>query len=154
MHRHNADHYRFGFTLTEAVIAVLLLSSCAIGIAAIYAQHDKAVRGGKLHARAVVLANEMASYMRAERNPTASFETTLGVICDAKQKADNAANIVACWQDRVESDLTNGGAHISLDRSSIPPQYVIVVSWSEPRSGTASYVLRVPTPIAANVPQT
>lgn len=152
MHRLHAK--QFGLTLVEIIVAVLLLGSLGIGIAAIYAQHDKAVRGGKLHARAVELAKEMANYMRVENNPNTSFETTIGVTCDPRADTHNITNLVACWQNRVESDLTNGSAYISLDRSSIPPQYVIAVSWSEPRFGTASYVLRVPSSSAATVPAT
>lgn len=154
MQRTTTHDSQFGFTLVEAVLAVLLLGSSIIGIAAIYAQHDKTVRGGKLHARAVALAGEMAAHMRAEHNPKFSFETMLGMTCDSKAAMNVPTNYVACWQNRVETDLTNGSARISLDRSNIPPQYVITVSWSEPRSGTASYVLRVPTPAAAVVPQT
>lgn len=146
-----AGRQQFGLTLLEVIVAALLLSSCVIGIAAIYAQHDKTVRGGKLHARAVARAKEMAGYMRAESDPKISFETVIGATCDAKPKPSNqnATNVVACWQNRVETELTNGSAYIALDRNSIPPQYVITVSWSEPRSGTASYVLRVPAPVAA-----
>src|SRR5882757_10149516 len=106
-----------GLTFVEAIVAALLLGSCIIGIAAIYAQHDKTVRGGKLHAQAVVLAKEMAGYMQAERNPKVSFETVLGATCDSSKGSDNAANVVACWQDRVEAELTNGSARVSLDRS-------------------------------------
>jgi len=151
-----AIHRQFGFTLVEAIVAVLLLSSCVIGIAAIYAQHDKAVRGGKLHAHAVQLATEMAGHMRAETDPKVSFETAIGTTCEPepKQGKETTSNIVVCWQNRVESELTNGTAYITLDRSSIPPEYVIEVSWSEPRYGTASYVLRVPTPAASAVPKT
>lgn len=155
MQQHSYRH-QLGFTLVEAIVAVLLLGSCVIGIGAIYAQHDKTVRGGKLHAHAVELAKELAERMRVTPDPQASFETTIGTTCKpaAKPDKDTPSNIVACWQNRVETELTNGSTYITLDRNSVPPQYMIAVSWSEPRSGTATYLLRVPTTTATAVPRT
>jgi Tfp pilus assembly protein PilV len=147
-----------GVTLLDTIVALLLLASCTIGIAAIYAQRQNIARGGRLHEHAVKLAQQMATTIEENSDAATNFETTLGATCDeqpskatrnSKKKTNHAVNIVACWQDSVEQDLTNGTANISLDRTSVPAQYVIIVSWSEPRSGTASYVMRV-TPGSAN----
>ncbi len=141
-----------GLTMVETIVAILLITSCVIGIAAIYAQRQNIARGGRLHERAVELAQEIAGHIRQDANVKNNFETTLGATCSSElSKSDNATNIVACWQDTVEQDLTNGSARISLDRNTVPAQYIIVVSWSEPRTGTASYVLRV-TPGSAITP--
>jgi type II secretory pathway pseudopilin PulG len=141
-----------GLTMVETIVAILLIASCAIGIAAIYAQRQNIARGGRLHERAVELAQEIAGHIRQDANIQNNFETTLGVTCNPEISASgNATNLVACWQDTVEQDLTNGSARIALDRNTVPAQYVIVVSWSEPRSGTASYVVRV-TPGPAPAP--
>lgn len=144
---------QLGLTLVETIVAILLITSGVIGIAAIYAQQQNIARGGRLHQRATELAKQMAADIARESNPKLNFETTLGVTCSSEpvesdKKANqnesaNTANLVACWQDAVEQELTNGAAYISLDRNTIPAQYVIIVSWSEPRSGAASYVLRV-----------
>lgn len=132
-----------GITLVEVIMALLLAVSCVIGIAAIYAQRQNIARGGREHDRAAQLARQMAASIR-DGGDKDNFETALGASCNSKlSKSDPATNTVACWQDQVEQELTNGSARISLDRSAVPAQYVIVVSWSEPRSGTASYVLRV-----------
>lgn len=141
-----------GVTLVEVIVAILLIASCTIGIAAIYAQRQNIARGGRLHERAVELAQQIAIAIRDNSDSKSNFETALGNTCNTEasqskdtttNKASNTANTVACWQDRVEQELTNGSANISLDRNTVPAQYIIVVSWSEPRSGTASYVLRV-----------
>lgn len=133
-----------GLTLIEGIFAVLILSSCVIGVATLYTQRQNIVRGGRLHERAVQLAQEMAGQIRSDTNTRRNYETVLGANCDPKAaKPASATSIVACWQDKVEQDLTNGSARISLDRTTLPAQYVIIVSWSEPRTGTASYVLRV-----------
>ena len=136
----------------ETIVALLLIASITIGIAAIYAQRQNIARGGRLHARAVELAQQMATSIGENGDGKTNFETTLGATCNLStsqasgttgKKTNSAVNAVACWQDTVEQELTNGTANISLDRSIVPAQYIIVVSWSEPRSGTASYVLRV-----------
>jgi hypothetical protein len=138
--------------MVEIIVALLLITSCVIGIAAIYAQRQNIARGGRLHERAVELAQQIAGHIRQDGNTGNNFETKLGATCNSElSKSDNATNLVACWQDSVEQDLTNGSARISLDRNTVPAQYVIVVSWSEPRTGTASYVLRV-TPGSATAP--
>lgn len=150
-----------GLTLVETIVALLLLASCTIGIAAIYAQRQNIARGGRLHEHAVELAQQMAASIRESSDGAANFETTLGATCNnnssqpspsSKKKTSQTVNVVACWQDTVEQELANGSANISLDRSSVPAQYIIIVSWSEPRSGTASYVLRA-TP-GAGKPET
>jgi len=144
--------HQAGLTLVETIVGLLLIASCTIGIAAIYAQRQNIARGGRLHENAVALAQQMATAIHNSSDAATNFETTMGATCnnpssqssDSKRKQDNhAVNIVACWQDAVEQELTNGSANISLDRTSVPAQYVIIVSWSEPHSGTASYVLRV-----------
>ncbi len=141
-----------GLTMVETIVAILLIASCVIGIAAIYAERQNIARGGRLHERAVELAQEIAAHIRQDVSGNNNYETTLGATCNsALSKSDNPTNTVACWQDAVEQDLTNGSARISLDHNTVPAQYVIVVSWSEPRSGTASYVLRV-TPGSASAP--
>jgi Tfp pilus assembly protein PilV len=151
-----------GITLLDTIVALLLIASCTIGIAAIYAERQNIARGGRLHEHAVKLAQQMANAIRDNKDGSTNFETTLGATCDdtsnqnksnqkksdrsgkgSNKKNNRGVNVVACWQDSVEQDLTNGTANISLDRTSLPAQYVIIVSWSEPRSGTASYVLRV-----------
>ena len=140
----NPNSKQSGLTLIEGIFAVLILASCVIGVATLYTQRQNVVRGGRLHERAVQLAQEIAAQIRSEGNPKRNYETILGAQCEAKDsKATSATSVVACWQDKVEQDLTNGSARISLDRSTLPAQYVIIVSWSEPRTGTASYVLRV-----------
>lgn len=132
-----------GITLIEVVTALLLLASAVIGVAAIYAQQQNIARGSREHELAITLAREIAAHIRTG-NEKDNYETALGVNCNSKLgKSNPSANLVACWQDKVQDELTDGSARISLDRSTVPPQYVIVVSWSEPRTGTASYVLRV-----------
>ncbi len=140
-----------GLTLIEAVLAILILASCIIGVATLYTRQENIARGGRLHERAVELARELAKQISDDSDSKHNYETVLGISCDTATTASTAENRVACWQDKVEQELTDGSARVSLDRTLLPAQYVIIVSWSEPRSGTASYVLRV-TPAEKQAP--
>jgi Tfp pilus assembly protein PilV len=130
-----------GTSLIEGVLAVLLTASLVIGIATIYAGSEKTARGGRLHREAVELAEQMAKRIRSASDPRANFETRIGITCSGTK--DAIERTVACWQEQVATQLTNGSSGISLDTSTTPPEYIIVVNWAEPRTGTASYVMRV-----------
>ncbi len=132
-----------GLTLIETIIGLLLMAGCVIGIAAIYAQHEHSLHGGYLHATAAELSERMAALIRNEKDKSASFETGLGHACNSSQSIPDVENEVACWQDDVARELSNGTARITLDGSTVPAQYIITISWTDPRTGTASYVQRV-----------
>jgi hypothetical protein len=135
---------RFGITLTDSTLVVLLLITCVVGMGVLLAQTQTMFGGGRLHDQAIQLADEMADQIKNENNPKQSHESTLGAKCDNTTKQTiSASNRVACWQDKVQQQLSNGSSKIYLDRTMQPTQYVIVVSWSAPKTGTASYILRV-----------
>lgn len=125
------------------MIGLSSMAICTIGIGAIYARHNDSLRGGRLHATAAQLSDQMAIMIRDKKNADASFETGLGHVCNTAQSIPDVENDVACWQDEVAHELSNGNARIVLDTSTVPPQYVITISWTDPRTGTASYVQRV-----------
>ena len=135
---------RFGLSLTDTILAALLLLSCMVGIAMVYVQSQNMMHGTRLHSRAINLAYEMALQIGNEKNLKQNYESTSGASCDKKSSLiTKASNIVACWQEKAQQQLSNGSSEIYLDRSVRPAQYVIVVNWSEPSTGTASFVLRV-----------
>jgi type IV pilus assembly protein PilV len=142
-----------GFTLVDALVALLVLTMGFIGIASLYAERIRPGSGGPLHATAVELAQTIAAAIRANRDPGAIYENAMGVVCKpaglAKKPEARAANEVACWQDDVEKALPNGSGFISLDTTVVPSAYTVTVSWSEPGARTASYVERVETTAAA-----
>jgi len=148
----SSRHRQHAFTLLEAVLAVLIVISVGIGIAALYVRSDKANHGAQLHQQAVELVDSMAREIRLRGDTKGNFETRIGITCAATAKdRDNERSTighdVACWQEQVATQLANGSSRIELDTSVMPSVYVIEVSWSEPRTGTASYVVRVPMPI-------
>jgi len=136
-----------GFTIVEALAALLVMAVGIIGIAALYSDQVQTNPDAQLHSEAATLAEEIADRIRETSEGHAGFATTIGVLCDQgktpKLPQDVAAREAACWEDEVERKLPSGLGSITRDTLTSPPTYVIAVSWSAPDSGTASYVIRV-----------
>lgn len=136
-----------GFTFIDMLVALLLLGTCMIGIAALKATRVRSYEGSAQHDRAVALATEIGALIHSQRNTSIKYQTGIGVVCKPDMKSTQpervADNELACWQDRVEAELPNGNASVVLDSKSSAPSYIVTISWSEPSIGTASYVRRI-----------
>ena len=139
-----------GFTIVEALAALLVMAVGIIGIAALYSDQVQTNPDAELHRQAQGLAEKIAERIRGTQQGHAGFATTIGVLCDQgrapKLPQDIAAREAACWEDEVERKLPSGLGTITRDTLTTPTTYVIAVSWSAPDAGTASYVIRVLVP--------
>jgi type IV pilus assembly protein PilV len=139
-----------GFTIVEALAALLVMAVGIIGIAALYSDQVQTNPDAQLHREAAQLAEKIADRIRNTKEGHAGFATTIGVLCDQESRLklpqDIAAREAACWEDEVERKLPSGLGTITRDTLTTPPTYVIAVSWSAPDAGTASYVIRVMVP--------
>lgn len=139
-----------GFTLVEALVALLVLSIGMLGIAALYVESLRAGRTALLRTSAVNLAADMADRIRANRAGGLAYEGAAGVLCNpalgAAAPADQALNEAACWQDTVAATLPNGIGTVDVDDATLPTTYTITVSWGEVgQAVAASYVMRLQT---------
>ena len=134
-----------GLTLTETLTGLVLLGIGVLCIAAVYLERSQAAPAVLLHSKASRLADEMAVTMRGLHEQ--HFENPVGVLCQTLPKTatpqQRATNDVVCWQDKIAETLPNGTGAIDFDADSVPKAYLITVSWTPPRSGTASYLLRL-----------
>jgi Tfp pilus assembly protein PilV len=146
-----------GLTLAEVAMAMFFIGVGALSIATVYLQRERAASTTGQHAAAHNLAMELAAVIEKRPSANVRFENAIGVRCsgvlkDAKDQA-RAINEVACWQARVAAQLPNGAGSIAFDESTVPPNYAITVSWSQPRGGLSSYTVRIgsgtPAPAAA-----
>ena len=137
-----------GFTLVEALVALVVLSVGLLGIAGLYVEGLRAGRTSVYRSAAVTLASDMADRIRL--NPTGTYKGNGPGAdnscvngpgdCDPDQLA---ADDWFRWRSDLERRLPVG-ASATVERQSLPPveQFVIVVSW--PESGQeepASYTL-------------
>lgn len=145
--RHPAQR---GFTLVEAMVALVVLAVGLLGIAALYVESLSASRSALLRTQAVNLAADMADRIRANRvagiayaagtadagTETVACETTAG--CTS---AELAAHDVFRWKATATALLPGFQGEIDFT-DALPDVYVITVSWSEPE-GAATFALRI-----------
>lgn len=152
-----------GFSLVEALVALVVLSIGMLGIAALYVESLRAGRSALLRTQAVMLAADMADRIRANPGAGASYIKTLnatGTItaaCDPGgagcTPAQMAAHDIARWYEIVDDRADNpsvGRLALPVGRGTIgvvganPADYTITVSWSESGQTAANntYVLR------------
>lgn len=142
-----------GFSLVEALVALLVLSVGMIGIAAMYGQGLAAGRTAQLRYQAVTLTADMADRIRLNPLGRAAYEgPAADRLCDAPPNgryctpAEMAAHDLFQWQAQAVQLLPNGEARIGFDGAAVPPAYAIELSWDEAGQGRLSrrLVIRVP----------
>lgn len=141
-----------GFSLVEALVALLVLSIGMLGIAALYVESLRSGRTALLRTQAVTLASDMADRIRANRQGRDAYQATVtsadtnaecspggtGCATDALAKHDKAA-----WLGAIEAALPGATGTIDVDTTTTPATYTIVVSWTEAgQKDSSTYQLR------------
>jgi type IV pilus assembly protein PilV len=148
-----------GFSIVEALVALVVLSVGMLGIAALYVESLRAGRTAVYRTQAVNLASDMADRIRANRNAltnwalaAADTPATQGCVagtanCSAAQLAQDDK---ARWRLAIQQQLPgNPTANprtpygtVQVDTAPVPDQYTITVIWSEPgQEQVLSYAL-------------
>ena len=127
-----ARHDSVGFTLTEVLLALLVLSVGMLGIAAVLLESLRASRSGIARTQAVTLASDIAERIRANRTTTDAYDCDGP--CDAGE-GGNAAAIadLAAWRGTVATQLPGGAASMSFmpGAPGTPAVYLVEVNWHE-----------------------
>jgi len=136
-----------GFSIVEAMVALLVLSVGMLGIAGLYVTTLRASGSALFRSHAVNFAADMADRIRA--NPTAreayegavqDNDCTEGTTCSP---AELAADDVWRWQDQLATTLPDDGdvatpqGTVAVDGAGTLRTYTITVSWSEPTEPVA-----------------
>lgn len=136
-----------GVTLVELLAAVAVVAVAIIGIAALYSSDTDPALAVSPRIQATELAESIAQHIEQNAAGRAGYASVVGVTCKratrSKRADDAAAREAACWHDEVEALLPNGMGTITRDASTTPPTFVVAVSWSDVKTGAASYVMRV-----------
>lgn len=143
-----------GFSIVEAMVALLVLSVGMLGIAGLYVTTLRASGSALYRSHAINFAADMADRIRA--NPTAGAayagaaannNCAQGASCSPAQLA---ADDVFRWQQQVAATLPDDG-DAALPQTQVvvlgigtPLTYQITVRWAEPTEPQPlSYVLRM-----------
>jgi type IV pilus assembly protein PilV len=152
-----------GFSLVEALVALVVMSIGLLGIAALYVESLRSGTSALMRSQAVALASDMADRIRA--NPTAGLSYakavdatgTITAACNAPTGTctvdQMAASDIALWTRQVDDrsdDPDKGQLGLPAGRGIItvsattPRVYTITVQWTESGQTTpSSYALRL-----------
>ena len=105
-----------GFTLVEAMVALIVLSVGLLGIAALYVETLRANRTSLYRTQAVNMATDIGDRMRSNRNPAAAY--ACGSPCDPTA-GGNAIAIadLTDWMNQIAVQLPGGSAAVDLYRA-------------------------------------
>ena len=140
-----------GFTLVEAMVALLVLSVGVIGAAALHGQSLAAGRTAIYRSQAVSLASDMAERIRLNRRAQSAYQ---GVAadhgCDEPTDAGGrdctpaelAADDLLAWNSAIAATLPVGQGSVSVDTGTNSTTYTVTVSWNDATaSGRTSFPL-------------
>lgn len=127
-----------GFTLIEALVALVVLGVGMLGVAALYLDTLRGGRSALYRQQAVSLAADLGDRLRADRN-----------VC-----GDPVAYLTceAAWRTALTTQLPGGAATVSGAQLQAPPagytqgliRYTITLTWKEPGQPVDStYTLEV-----------
>jgi type IV pilus assembly protein PilV len=134
-----------GFTLIEAMVALIVLSVGLLGIAAMYVETLRANRTSLYRTQAVALASDIADRMRANRAPANAY--ACGAPCDPTAGNNAIADAdLAQWMNTIAARLPGGTADVEYTApgANTPAAYVVTISWTEVgQDDPVAYQLRV-----------
>ena len=140
----NRGHSR-GFTLVEAMVALIVLSIGLLGIAALYIETLRAGRTSLYRTEAVNLATDLADRMRANRIPANAYNCGDPCVAAAGGNAIAITDLTA-WLAAIGAQLPGGVGNVTFTAATAttPSAYVIRVSWSEVgQTNAINYQIRV-----------
>ena len=126
-----------GFSLIEALVALVVLSVGMIGIAALHGQSLSAARTAQYRSVAIVLASDMADRIRLNRTAQAAYMgAPANNNCGPAGGANCAPAALAAydlwvWNQEVTQRLPGGAWLVVVNPATVPPTYTITLSWSE-----------------------
>lgn len=140
-----------GFTIVEALVALVVLAVGMLGIASLYVTTLRASGSAASRMQAINLASDLGDRIRTNRGAEAAYAgaaaasgTTClgnGVTCSAEQMA---AHDLFVWQAAIQAALPGAPAGtVIVDADTNPTTYQIQVSWVEAGALTQTYTLNL-----------
>lgn len=148
-----AHKYTRGFTMVEALVALVVLGVGMLGIAGLYVTTLRASGSAISRMQAVNLASDLADRIRANRTAGEAYEADAddagadeGCIGGTTNCSpdDMAATDLSFWKQQIEGTLPGEPTGEVIVDGSNPRTYTITISWAEPgENERLSYVLRM-----------
>ena len=140
-----------GFTIVEALVALVVLAVGMLGIASLYVTTLRASGSATSRMQAINLATDLGDRIRANRTAEAAYAgaaaasgTTCigtGVTCTPEQMA---AHDLFVWQAAIQAALPGSPAGtVLVDTGTNPNSYQIQVSWVESGGLAQNYTMNL-----------
>lgn len=121
-----------GFTLIEALVALLTLSIGLLGVAGLQLLGLKANFSAGSRTQATYLAYDIADRMRANR--TDALAGNYNIALGAAASGTGTANLdKAAWKSALASSLFQGDGSVSVDVNGVA---TIVIQWNDARGNS------------------
>ncbi len=131
-----------GFTMVEALVALVVLAIGMLGIAGLYVTTLRSGSSAIFRMQAINLATDMADRIRSNRNANLDYNSaaannncfgTAAVDCTPQQMAENDLFL---WNAQLVQILPSGTGTVVVTGASAPYTYTVTVSWFEQGSDT------------------
>lgn len=141
-----------GFSMVEALVALVVLAVGMLGIASLYVVTLRSSGSAISRMQAVNLASDLGDRIRANRNGREAYAGAAaanGDGCVGSTESCNPAEMAAhdlfLWQQQITETLPgNPTGSVVVSDATTPRTYTITVSWSEPgEAEPLSYEMRV-----------
>jgi type IV pilus assembly protein PilV len=132
-----------GFTIVEALVALVVLAVGMLGIAGLYVTTLRSGSSAIFRTQAINLATDMADRIRSNRNANVAYNGaaadngcfgTAAVDCSPAQMA---ATDLFLWNTQLAQILPTGTGTVVVTGGSAPYTYTITVTWLE-QGGSAA----------------
>jgi type IV pilus assembly protein PilV len=138
-----------GFSLVEAMVALVVLAVGMLGIAGLYVTTLRSGGGAINRMQAVGLAEDLADRIRANRAANVAYQgAAANNNCYGAGAVDcapalMAANDLFVWQQQVQNPQTlpGGAGNVAVVGAAPPYTYTITVSWAEQGGLVLNYIL-------------
>ena len=140
-----------GFTIVEALVALVVLAVGMLGIASLYVTTLRASGSAASRMQAVNLASDLGDRIRANRTAEAAYagaaaEDATTCVGDTVNCDDTAmaAHDLFVWQAAIQAAFPGAPAGtVTVNTVTNPTSYQIRVSWVEAGNLTQSYTLNL-----------
>jgi type IV pilus assembly protein PilV len=138
-----------GFTIVEALVALVILAVGMLGIASLYVTTLRASGSAASRMQAINLASDLGDRIRANRTAEAAYAGAAaanGTTCLGNSAtctpAQMAAHDLFVWQAAIQAALPGAPAGtVTVDTGTNPTSYQIQVRWVETGNLEQSYTL-------------
>ena len=143
---HTPHHRQHGFTLTEVLIAVVLLSIGLLSMAQMQANGLRSAHSAYLRSQATILAGDILDSMRA------NFGTSTGPVLSGDYDltftefsalpstgTSTAEQYLILWKDNVTSLFPNGGGQIARAGNTVS----VSIRWKDSRQNEVDQAFRI-----------